>query len=125
MNGKTATDLRVKIFADGADKAGMLEMYAQPAHQGPHDQSDADAQGRHHRLRAFAREVLTAITDRPISFEVFSDDSTRWSARRCEIASWGENVYVKIPVTNTQGRAALPADPRRWRRTASSSTSPR
>ena len=98
--------LTVKIFADGADRAGMLEMYAQAVHQGLHHQPDADAQGRRHRLPRRSRTtMLEAIPDRPISFEVFSDEFDEMERQAREIAHWGDNVYVKIPVTNTQARA--------------------
>ena len=92
-----------KIFADGADLDGHAGAVPQAAHQGLHDQSDADAQGRHHATIARSRsDVLAAIPDRPISFEVFSDEFAEMERQAREIATWGENVYVKIPVTNTQ-----------------------
>jgi transaldolase len=96
-------DLKVKLFADGADVAGMVDMYRRPWIKGLHDEPDAHAQGRRHDYRAFAREVLAAIPDRPISFEVFSDDFDEMARQAREIASWGDNVNVKIPVTNTRG----------------------
>ena len=74
----------------------------QAAHQGLHHQSHADAQGRDHRLRAFARDVLRAIPDRPISFEVFSDDFDEMERRRTRSPAGATNVYVKIPITNTR-----------------------
>ena len=104
---KPVDQLSVKIFADGADLAGMLEMYRQAVHQGLHHQPDADAQGRHHATTARSRrEVLQAIPDRPISFEVFSDEFAEMERQAREIATWGENVYVKIPVTNTRRESA-------------------
>ena len=85
----------------------MLAMYRAAAHQGLHDQPDADAQGRHHRLpRRSPSEVLAAIPDRPISFEVFSDEFAEMERQAREIATWGEHVYVKIPVTNTRREPA-------------------
>ena len=101
--GMTAVaELKVKIFADGADLDGHARDVRQAVHHRLHDQPDADAQGRHHGLPRFAREVLAAIPDRPISFEVFSDDFAEMERQAREIASWGKNVYVKIPVTNTR-----------------------
>ncbi|MBN1449221.1 MAG: transaldolase [Bacteroidetes bacterium] len=98
--------LSVKIFADGADKTGMIEMAADPLISGlttnPTLMRKADVSD----YRAFAREVLDAITDKPISFEVFSDEFPEMERQALEIASWGSNVNVKIPVTNTRGESA-------------------
>jgi len=94
--------LNVKIFADGADKAGMLEMYRQPFIKGFTTNPTLMRKAGISDYRAFAKEVLEAIPDRPISFEVFSDDFHDMERQAKEISSWGENVYVKIPVTNTK-----------------------
>lgn len=103
---KSVKDLRVKLFADGADKAGMLEMYRNPLISGfttnptlMHKVGIAD-------YRRFAAEILAAITDRPISLEVFSDEFDVMERQAREIAGWGKNVYVKIPVTNTRGQSS-------------------
>jgi transaldolase len=96
-------DLKVKIFADGADVKGMVEMYAKPFVQGFTTNPTLMRKAGISDYRAFAREVLAAIPDRPISFEVFSDDFAEMERQAREIASWGANVNVKIPVTNTQG----------------------
>jgi len=99
----TAVDqLKVKIFADGADKAGMLEMYAKPYIKGLTTNPTLMRKAGITDYKAFAKEVLQAIPDRPISFEVFSDDFAEMERQALEIASWGQNVYVKIPVTNTK-----------------------
>ena len=99
----TALDqLNVKIFADGADKAGMLEMYAKPFIKGLTTNPTLMRKAGISDYKAFAKEVLQAIPDRPISFEVFSDDFAEMERQALEIASWGQNVYVKIPVTNTK-----------------------
>jgi len=100
---KAAQDLKVKIFADGADLKGMLEMYAKPYIKGFTTNPTLMRKAGISDYRAFAKEVLAAIPDRPISFEVFSDDFTEMERQAREIASWGSNVNVKIPVTNTQG----------------------
>ena len=94
--------LNVKIFADGADKAGMLEMYAKPFIKGFTTNPTLMRKAGIADYKAFAREILQAIPDRPISFEVFSDEFPEMERQAMEIAGWGDNVYVKIPVTNTR-----------------------
>lgn len=94
--------LRVKIFADGADIAGMLAMYRQPHIKGFTTNPTLMRRAGIADYEAFAREVIAAIPDRPISFEVFSDDSCGMEQQARRIATWGEHVYVKIPVTNTR-----------------------
>jgi len=96
--------LKVKLFADGADKKGMLEMYERPWIQGFTTNPTLMRKAGITDYRAFARDILDAIPDRPISFEVFSDDFAEMDRQAREIASWGKNVYVKIPVTNTLGK---------------------
>ena len=99
---KTVEQLKVKIFADGADKAGMLEMYAKPFVKGLTTNPTLMKKAGITDYRAFCKEILTSIKDKPLSFEVFSDDFSEMERQALEIASWGENVYVKIPVTNTK-----------------------
>lgn len=94
--------LNVKIFADGADKAGMLEMYAKPFIKGFTTNPTLMRKAGIADYKAFAREILQEIPDRPISFEVFSDEFPEMERQAMEIAGWGDNVYVKIPVTNTR-----------------------
>ena len=100
------TELRVKIFADGADLAGMLDLYRQPYIKGFTTNPTLMRKAGIADYRAFARQVLDAIPDRPISFEVFSDEFAEMERQAHEIASWGDNVYVKVPVTNTRGEPA-------------------
>jgi transaldolase len=95
--------LKVKIFADGADEAGMLEMYRKPYIRGFTTNPTLMRKAGVADYRAFAHSVLGAIPDRPISFEVFADDEASMERQGREIATWGEHVYVKIPVSNTQG----------------------
>lgn len=95
--------LKIKIFADGADKAGMLEMSAKPFIKGLTTNPTLMRKAGILDYRAFAKEILSEIKDKPLSFEVFSDDFTGMEQQAMEISSWAENVYVKIPVTNTQG----------------------
>jgi transaldolase len=99
---KKVESLKVKIFADGADKAGMLEMYAKPFVKGLTTNPTLMKKAGITDYRAFCKDILTEIKDKPLSFEVFSDDFSEMERQAIEIASWGENVYVKIPVTNTK-----------------------
>jgi transaldolase len=103
-----AEDLKIKIFADGADKAGMLEMYANPLIAGFTTNPTLMRKAGITDFEAFARDILAAIPDRPISFEVFSDDFTEMERQARRISTWGANVYVKIPVTDTKGTSAAP-----------------
>ncbi len=99
--------LRVKIFADGAEKAAMLEMYANPLIRGFTTNPTLMRKAGVKDYEAFARDILSAIPDRPISFEVFADEFAEMERQACRIATWGANVYVKIPVTNTRREPAL------------------
>jgi transaldolase len=101
-------DLKVKIFADGADRGSMLELYRNPVIKGFTTNPTLMRNAGITDYEAFARDILQAIPDRPISLEVFSDDFAEMEIQARRIASWGDNVYVKIPVTNTQGESALP-----------------
>jgi transaldolase len=103
---KTVDQPSVKIFADGADLPGMVEMYGKPYIRGFTTNPTLMRKAGISDYAAFAREVLHAIPDRPISFEVFSDEFAEMERQAHEIASWGENVYVKIPVTNTRRESA-------------------
>jgi len=97
--------LRIKIFADGADRSGMLEMARKPHIAGLTTNPTLMRKAGISDYRAFAKDVLKAIADKPISFEVFSDDFDQMERQANEIASWGKNVYVKIPVSNCQGES--------------------
>ncbi len=99
---KKIEQLKVKIFADGADKAGMLEMYEKPFIKGLTTNPTLMKKAGITDYRAFCKDILTSIKDKPLSFEVFSDDFSEMERQALEIASWGENVYVKIPITNTK-----------------------
>lgn len=98
--------LKIKLFADGADLAGMKEMAANPLIRGFTTNPTLMRKAGIADYRAFARDVLDAIPDRPVSFEVFADDFGEMESQAQEIASWGRNVNVKIPVTNTRGEFA-------------------
>jgi transaldolase len=99
---KRLDELSVKIFADGADLAGMLALYRQPFIQGFTTNPTLMRKAGVTDYAAFASQVLSAIPDRPISFEVFSDDLGEMELQARRIASWGDNVYVKIPTSNTR-----------------------
>jgi|SRR5579863_5629266 len=99
---KTISDLKVKIFADGADKAGMLDMYAKAYIKGFTTNPTLMRKAGIPDYRAFAKDILQEITDRPISFEVFSDEFHEMERQAMEIAGWGSQVYVKVPITNTR-----------------------
>jgi transaldolase len=101
-------DLRIKLFADGADKAGMLEMYKNPLIKGFTTNPTLMRKAGITDYVAFAKEIVGVIRDRHISFEVFSDDFDEMERQARTIAGWGASVYVKIPVTNTKRESALP-----------------
>ena len=94
--------LRTKIFGDGAELDGMLALYRQPHIKGFTTNPTLMRKAGISDYRAFAQQVLAAIPDRPISFEVFSDEFEEMERQANEIATWGDFVYVKIPVTNTK-----------------------
>ena len=95
--------LRVKIFADGANRAGMLEMYQKPYIKGFTTNPSLMRKAGISDYQAFAQDILSVIPDRPISFEVFADDVREMERQAHLIAGWSEQVYVKIPVTTTMG----------------------
>jgi transaldolase len=105
---KTIADLRVKIFADGADKAGMLEMYAKPYISGFTTNPTLMRKAGIEDFEAFARDIASAIPDRPLSVEVFADEFEAMERQAERIATWGEHIYVKIPVTNTRAESSAP-----------------
>ncbi len=94
--------LKIKIFADGADRSGMLEMYAKPFIKGLTTNPTLMRKAGISDYEAFSRDILSEIKDKPLSLEVFSDDFAEMERQAMKIAGWGDNVYVKIPVTNTK-----------------------
>ena len=105
---KALQDLRVKIFADGADKPGMLSLYANPLIKGLTTNPTLMKKAGVTNFEAFARDILQSIKDKPISFEVFSDEFSDMRRQALKISRWQDNVYVKIPITNTRGESSLP-----------------
>ena len=100
--------LNVKIFGDGADMAGILDLSRQSYIKGFTTNPSLMRKAGVPNYEAFATEVLRHIADQPVSFEVFADDEMTMEAQARHIASWGENVYVKIPVTNTKREPMYP-----------------
>lgn len=105
---KNLQDLKVHIYADGADKAGILDLYAKPYIKGLTTNPTLMKKVGIKDYEAFAKDILTSVTDKPISLEVFSDDFSEMRRQGLKIASWGKNVYVKIPITNSRGETSIP-----------------
>ncbi len=105
---KALESLRVKIFADGADKAGILSLYSNPLLRGLTTNPTLMRKAGIANYEDFAKDILQTVTAKPISFEVFSDEFSEMRRQALKLASWQKNVYVKIPVTNTRGESALP-----------------
>lgn len=104
----TADDLTVRIFADGADLEGIVSLATNPLITGFTTNPTLMRNAGVADYEVFAKELLAAVPGRPISFEVFSDDFVEMEAQAMRIASWGDEVYVKIPVTDTAGRTTEP-----------------
>jgi transaldolase len=105
---RTLKDLKIKIFADGADKKGMLDLNANPVIQGLTTNPTLMRKAGISQFEAFARNILQNITVKPVSFEVFSDEFPEMKRQALKINGWGKNVYVKIPITNTRNESSLP-----------------
>jgi transaldolase len=100
--------LNVKIFADGADRAGMLGLYANPLIKGLTTNPTLMRKAGVSDYEAFCLDILETVKSKPISFEVFSDDFDEMYDQALKINSWQENVFVKIPITNTKGQSSIP-----------------
>jgi transaldolase len=100
--------LQVKIFADGANAADMLEMYSNHWIQGFTTNPTLMRKAGVRDYEAFARDILARIPDRPVSIEVFADDFRQMERQARTIADWGGNVFVKVPITNTKGEPSIP-----------------
>jgi transaldolase len=105
---KSLTDLKIQIFADGADKAGILDLYAKPYIKGLTTNPSLMKKAGIKDYEAFAKDILQSVTAKPISLEVFSDEFAEMRRQAAKIKSWGANVYVKIPITNSRGESSLP-----------------
>ena len=99
---------KIKIYSDGADRASMLEMAKNPKIQGLTTNPTLMKKAGVTDYRSFCKDILKEIKDKPISFEVFADDFNEMEKQAQEIATWGANVYVKIPITNSEGLSSIP-----------------
>ena len=104
---KTIDELQVKIFADGADIDGILELYSNPIIKGFTTNPKLMQMSGISDYEKFSRQLLEKISDRPISLEVFSDEFDEMERQALKISGWGDNVYVKIPVTNTRRESSV------------------
>jgi transaldolase len=100
--------LKIHIYADGADKAGILDLYAKPYIKGLTTNPTLMKKAGIKDYEAFARDILQTVTAKPISLEVFSDDFPEMKRQGLKLASWGKNVYVKIPITNSRRETSIP-----------------
>lgn len=100
--------LKIKLFADGADLIGMIEEYEKRIVSGFTTNPTLMRKAGVENYEEFAKKALKAIPDQPISFEVFSDDFEGMEQEARKISSWGDNVYIKIPITNTKGDSTAP-----------------
>ena len=105
---RSLNDLKVQIYADGADKAGILDLYAKPYIKGLTTNPSLMKKAGIKDYEAFARDILQTVTAKPISLEVFSDEFSEMKRQGLKIAAWGKNVYVKIPITNSRGESSIP-----------------
>jgi transaldolase len=105
---KSLNDLKVQLYADGADKAGILELYAKPYIKGLTTHPTLMNKAGIKDYEAFCKDILQSVTAKPISFEVFTDDLVDMKRQGLKIASWGSNVYTKIPITNSGGLSCVP-----------------
>src|SRR5438105_8224038 len=98
---------KIKIYSDGADRASMLEMAKNPLIQGLTTNPTLMKKAGVKDYKSFCLEILANIKEKPISFEVFADDFKEMKRQALEIAAWGKNVYVKIPITNSEGETSI------------------
>jgi transaldolase len=105
---KSLQELTIQLYADGADRAGILELYAKPYIRGLTTNPTLMRKAGIKDYEAFARDILGTVTAKPLSLEVFSDEFPEMRRQALRLASWGANVYVKIPITNSRGESALP-----------------
>lgn len=105
---KSLTDLKIQLYADGADRAGILDLYAKPYIKGLTTNPSLMKKSGIKDYEAFAKDILQTVTDKPISLEVFTDDLAEMKKQALKINGWAKNVYTKIPITNARGESCLP-----------------
>jgi len=105
---KSLNDLTIQLFADGADKAGILDLYSKPYIKGLTTNPSLMKKAGIKDYEAFAKDILQTVTAKPISLEVFTDDFTDMKRQALKITALAKNVYTKIPITNARGESALP-----------------
>jgi transaldolase len=107
MSTKPVKDLKVKLFADGAERTGILKMYENPLIRGFTTNPTLMRKAGITDYEAFAKDIVSAVPDRPLSLEVFADEFDEMERQALKISRWGDNVYTKIPVTNTRRESSL------------------
>ncbi|OHE77017.1 MAG: transaldolase [Verrucomicrobia bacterium RIFCSPHIGHO2_12_FULL_41_10] len=100
-------NLKIAIYADGADKKGIIDLYHQPYIKGLTTNPTLMRKAGITNYEGFAREILEVVTNKPLSLEVFSDEFQEMKRQALKINSWGANVYIKIPITNSHGESSL------------------
>ena len=105
---KSLNDLKIQLYADGADKAGILDLYAKPYIKGLTTNPSLMRKAGIKDYEAFAKDILQTVTAKPISLEVFTDDIADMKRQAMKITAWAPNVYTKIPITNSKGESCLP-----------------
>ena len=105
---KSLNDLKIQIFADGADKAGILDLYAKPYIKGLTTNPSLMKKAGIKDYVVFSKDILQTVSAKPIPLEVFTDDIVDMKRQALMITSWGKNVYTKIPITNSKGESCLP-----------------
>jgi transaldolase len=105
---KSLNDLKIQLYADGADKAGILDLYAKPYIKGLTTNPSLMKKAGIKDYEEFAKDVLKTVTAKPISLEVFTDDFTDMKRQALKISALAKNVYTKIPITNSRGESSLP-----------------
>lgn len=105
---KSLNDLTIQLYADGADQAGILDLYAKSYIKGLTTNPSLMKKAGIKDYESFAKDILQTVTDKPISLEVFTDDLAEMKRQGLKINSWGKNVYTKIPITNSRGESCLP-----------------
>lgn len=108
MSSQSHPDFKVKLFLDGAERAVMLEHASNPKTLGFTTNPTLMKKAGVKDYRAFCLELLPHLNEKPVSFEVFADDFTEMKRQALEISKWGSNVYVKIPITNSENSSAIP-----------------